>query len=205
MQLYVSNNAGEYEPASESVLLESARKIAEDKLNNRGPEILGIEAAKKLLPALIGHLEHETLCAIFLDLSFHVVGFEQISRGTLGECPAHPREVAKAALRHHNAASVLLAHNHPNVADTTPSENDKRVTEHMAQALELIEIRLLDHMVVSGNTVTSIAEVMEAEAEANKTKRLEHMPPAVKQALLDSIKEFVGKLEEEKKPKSKLN
>lgn len=99
---------------------------------------------------------HESFVVLFLDVKNRLINSTEMFRGTLTHTSVYPREVVKAALRC-NAAAVILAHNHPSgVAD--PSEADLRLTGALAQALALVDIRILDHFVVAGSQVHSFAE-----------------------------------------------
>ncbi len=93
---------------------------------------------------------------LFLDTRHRVIGFEPLFRGTLDGAAVYPREVVKRALVH-NAGAVILAHNHPS-GDCEPSEADRAITRRLGEALGLIDVRLLDHLVVAGGTHVSLAE-----------------------------------------------
>lgn len=106
------------------------------------------------LQVALAGLEHEVFCCIYLDNRHRILGFEELFRGTVDGTSVYPREVVKQALSF-NAAAVILAHNHPSgVAE--PSQADERITRRLKSALELVDIRLLDHLVV-GHSVTSMA------------------------------------------------
>jgi DNA repair protein RadC len=98
---------------------------------------------------------HEVFCCLFLDNRHRVILFEELFRGTIDGTSVYPREVVKQALAA-NAAAVILAHNHPSgVAE--PSQADERITRRVKSALELVDIRLLDHLVIGDGTTTSLA------------------------------------------------
>ena len=100
--------------------------------------------------------EREVFAVVFLDSQHRVIQYEELFQGTIDGTSVHPREVVRAALRH-NAAAVILAHNHPSgVAE--PSQADVRITERLRQALGLIDVRVLDHLVVGDQEVVSLAE-----------------------------------------------
>jgi len=100
--------------------------------------------------------EHEVFVALFLDTQHHLIAAEELFRGTLTQTSVYPREVVKRALAH-NAAAVIFAHNHPSgVAE--PSNSDVMLTNALKQALALVDVRVLDHFVVAGNGVVSMAE-----------------------------------------------
>jgi DNA repair protein RadC len=100
--------------------------------------------------------EHECFGAIFLDSQNRVIAYEELFRGTLTQTSVYPREVVKTALRH-NAAALLLAHNHPSgVAE--PSLQDQALTRTLAEALALVDIKVLDHFIIAGASALSFAE-----------------------------------------------
>ncbi|MDA8225239.1 MAG: DNA repair protein RadC [Betaproteobacteria bacterium] len=111
---------------------------------------------RNYLRLLLGGREHEVFCVIFLDSQHRVLVMEELFRGTLGQASVYPREVVKRALAH-NAAALILAHNHPSGA-ATPSQADRALTDTLKQALALVDVRVLDHFVVAMHDVTSFAE-----------------------------------------------
>lgn len=94
--------------------------------------------------------------ALYLDSQFRLITCEEISRGTLTQASIYPREVIKAGLKHH-AAALILAHNHPS-GMAEPSQADLALTRHLKNALALVDIRLLDHLIVTGVGAISLAE-----------------------------------------------
>lgn len=108
---------------------------------------------------LLGRLRDyhfEVFACLFLDNRHRVISFDEMFFGTINSASVHPREVVKRALKH-NAAAVILAHNHPSgVAE--PSQSDQTITRQLSDALGLIEVRVLDHLVVGDNEVVSFAE-----------------------------------------------
>jgi DNA repair protein RadC len=114
------------------------------------------EAVKNYLATQFAGLEHEIFACLFLDNRHRVIRYEELFRGTIDGCSVHPREVVKAALTA-NAAAVILAHNHPSgVAE--PSRADTQLTKRLTDALGLVDIRVLDHLVVGGAETVSFAE-----------------------------------------------
>jgi DNA repair protein RadC len=104
----------------------------------------------------LGHLQHEVFAVLFLDAQNHLLKLEQMFRGTLTQTSVYPREVVKRALEL-QAGAVILAHNHPSgVAE--PSRADEFLTQTLASALQLIDVRVLDHLVVGQTEVVSFAE-----------------------------------------------
>lgn len=136
-------------------VLEMARRALAETL--RSGDALGSPAAvRDFLRLTLAKREHEVFLAVFLDAQNRVLACEELFRGTLTQTSVYPREVVKCALRH-NAAAVILAHNHPSgVAE--PSHADQVLTQSLKQALDLVEIRVLDHFIVAGNSALSFAE-----------------------------------------------
>lgn len=111
---------------------------------------------KNYLQLMLANKDHEAFLVLFLDAQNRLLASEEMFRGTLTRASVYPREVVKAALAH-NAASVILAHNHPSgVAE--PSMADHALTETLKSALTLVEVNVLDHFVVAGSQVYSFAE-----------------------------------------------
>ena len=108
---------------------------------------------------LLAHLrdcEQEVFAALFLDSQHRLISWEKLFFGTIDSASIYPREVVKRAL-YHNAAAVVLSHNHPSgVAE--PSESDQLITQRLKEALILVDIRVLDHVIVGGGYTVSMAE-----------------------------------------------
>lgn len=114
------------------------------------------EAVKLYLRMTLSQRTHESFVVLFLDVKNRLISCEEMFRGTLTHTSVYPREVVKAALKH-NAASVMLAHNHPS-GTPEPSESDLLLTRALVQALALVDVRILDHFVIAGPQVHSFAE-----------------------------------------------
>jgi DNA repair protein RadC len=112
--------------------------------------------AARFLKARLLDLPHEVFCCLFLDTRHRLIRCEELFRGTVDGATVYPREVVKQALKH-NASAVILGHNHPSGV-SEPSEADRNITLKLAKALALVEIRLLDHLVVSRGGHVSLAE-----------------------------------------------
>jgi DNA repair protein RadC len=114
------------------------------------------DAVRDYLRLTLSHLPYEAFLGLFLDSQNRLIAARELFRGTLAQTSVYPREVVKAALAA-NAAGVIFAHNHPSgVAE--PSRADELLTASLKQALALVDIRTLDHLVVAGSTVVSFAE-----------------------------------------------
>ncbi len=108
------------------------------------------DAVRNWLRLHLAHLPHETFVALWLDAQNRLLAHDELFRGTLTQTSVYPREVVKQALRH-NAAAVILAHNHPSGL-AEPSRADEALTQALKQALALIDIKVLDHFIVAGHT-----------------------------------------------------
>lgn len=100
----------------------------------------------ELLGAEMRALNQESLRVILLDTRYHLIDIQQISLGSLNESIAHPREIFKPAITH-SAFAIIVVHNHPS-GDPSPSEADRRLTRRLAEASQLLQIGLLDHIII---------------------------------------------------------
>ena len=123
----------------------------------RGTAITSPQASTDYLLAQIGHYEHEVFAALFLDSKHRVIKFEELFSGTIDQASVYTREVAKRAL-HHNSAAVIFAHNHPS-GITEPSQADISLTQRLVASMELIGVRVLDHIIVANDQSQSLAEL----------------------------------------------
>ena len=136
-------------------VMELARRSLSEELKKG--EILGSpQAVKQYLQLLLAKKPYESFAVLFLDVKNRLIITEELFRGSLTHTSVYPREVVKAALAH-NAASLILAHNHPS-GTPEPSAADRSLTIALKQALSLVDIRVLDHFVVAGRQVYSFAE-----------------------------------------------
>lgn len=135
--------------------LELGHRYLECRLR-RGTALGSPADTRRFLSARLRHHEHEVFACLFLDNRHRLISFEELFRGTVNGASVHPREIAKRAL-HHNAAAVIIAHNHPSgVAE--PSQADRAITGRIRDAMALIDVRLMDHFVVGDGEITSFAE-----------------------------------------------
>ncbi len=123
----------------------------------RGDAVTSPELTRSYLSARLRGFPHEAFGALFLDNRHRVITFEVLFTGTIDGASVHPREVIRRAL-HHNAAAIIFAHNHPSgVAE--PSRADHAITRQLRGALEQVDIRVLDHIIIGdGALTTSLAE-----------------------------------------------
>lgn len=135
-------------------VLEMARRQLLENIQ-RGDALCSPDDTRNYLSAELGSYPHEVFACLFLDNRHRVLTFEKLFYGTIDGASVYPREVVRRAIAH-NAAAVIFAHNHPSgVAE--PSAADKQITQRLKDALALIEVRVLDHMIV-GDDVVSFAE-----------------------------------------------
>lgn len=120
------------------------------------PALKAPQDAARVFRARLADLPHEVFSCLFLDTRHRVIVYEELFRGTIDGAMVYPREVLKRAL-HHNAAAVIVGHNHPSGV-SEPSEADRSITLKLAKALALIDVRLLDHLIVSRGGHVSLAE-----------------------------------------------
>lgn len=122
----------------------------------RGDALTSPEATRAYLSAQLRGYSYEVFACLFLDNQHRVIQFEKLFRGTIDSASVYPREVVKVALSH-NAAAVIFAHNHPSGINE-PSQSDKHITEKLKQALNLFDIRVLDHFIIGDGEPYSFAE-----------------------------------------------
>ena len=136
-------------------VLELARRTTFEEIRESAP-LTSTVAVRRYLQLRLAGLPYESFTAIFLDARHHVISCEELFRGTLMRAQVHPREVVRAAL-HSNAAACILAHNQPS-GHAVPSSQDHEMTHLLSDALGLIEVRVLDHLIVAGHQIYSFAE-----------------------------------------------
>jgi len=136
-------------------IFEMSRRALAEEMQAR--DVLGSPGqVRDYLCLKLGSLQREVFMVLFLDAQNRVIAQEELFSGTLTQTSVYPREVVKRTL-HHNAASVIFAHNHPSgVAEQ--SRADELLTTALKQALTLVDVRVLDHFIVAGNTTLSFAE-----------------------------------------------
>ena len=138
----------------QAVLEMTQRYLAETI--NKGDALTSPELTKQYLMSILRDREREGFLILYLDNQHQVICNELLFEGTIDSASVYPREVVKRAL-HHNAAALILAHNHPS-GISEPSQADKRVTYRITDALALVDIRVLDHFIVGDGEVVSFAE-----------------------------------------------
>ena len=143
-----------YAPADAEQVLAAAQQIVDARMV-RGTSFKDPAVACAFFRDKLGHLEREVFAAVMLDTRHRLIDYVELFQGTIDGAEVHPREVVRAALRL-NAAAVLVAHNHPS-GEVEPSAADRAVTARLKQALALVDVRLLDHVVVGGQQSLSMA------------------------------------------------
>lgn len=142
--------------ANECRAIDRALAIVGRSLKTTLRELPTPEAVKLYLQLRLGGESVEHFAALFLDAQNRLIAFEVLFTGTLNQTSVYPREVARAALAH-GAAFVILSHNHPS-GEVTPSKADFALTHALKDALKLVDVLVLDHVIVSPNAVLSMAE-----------------------------------------------
>ncbi|MDB0574020.1 DNA repair protein RadC [Ralstonia solanacearum] len=154
--LMVRDGQGDYRPATPDQILEAARQVVDQKMPC-GAEFSSPAAVKEYLRAKLAGFEHEVFAVLLLDAQHRLIAYVEMFRGTIDCAAVYPREMVKEVLRH-NAAAVLLAHNHPS-GSPEPSVCDKALTQRLKDALALVGVRVLDHIIVAGTRTMSFVEL----------------------------------------------
>ena len=149
-----SKGLGQAKYVQLKAVVEMSRRYLEENLK-RGEALSDVTAVRRYLSHRLRDYPYEVFACLFLDNKHRVLHYEELFRGTIDSASVHPREVVRRSMEH-NAAAIIFAHNHPSgIAE--PSQADHRITERLKAALELIDVRVLDHFVV-GDQIVSFAE-----------------------------------------------
>lgn len=143
-------------PLSAQRTVQHALALLDRHLRETGLAFTSTQAARDWLRLRMAGLEREEFMVLYLNQQNQLIAHETLFAGSISSTEVHPREVVKRAL-YFNAAAVLFAHNHPS-GDTTLSQADKAVTQRLVQALQLVDIRVSDHLIVGGTQILSFAE-----------------------------------------------
>lgn len=152
--LRVCDGDGRCHQATPQQILEAAREVVGQKMP-RGATVRSDTLQEYLRTVLAGR-DHEVFAVLFLDAQLRLIEYVEMFRGTIDTAAVYPREVVKEALRR-NAAAAILVHNHPS-GDPEPSRADQVLTHKLKNALALIEVQILDHIIVAGPVTVSLAE-----------------------------------------------
>lgn len=135
--------------------IELGRRYLEEQIEP-GDKLNDSQVTKRFLASHLRDYPYEVFACLFLDSQHRVIGFEELFKGTLNEANVYPREVVKRCLSH-NAAKIILTHNHPS-GDPLPSQADRDITQLLKEALSLVDIQLIDHIIVGAKENFSFAE-----------------------------------------------
>lgn len=136
-------------------VLEMGRRHLAERMRHKST-LENPQAVREYLKSMLRHEPHEVFGCLFLDSKHRVLTFEALFRGSIDCTSVHPRQVVKRALAH-NAAAVILCHNHPS-GNSSPSEADRTLTKRLQDALDLIDVRVLDHFIIGDGEPLSMAE-----------------------------------------------
>jgi DNA repair protein RadC len=136
---------------SQADILASAANILKEKFVN-SPTFSSATETMNFLQFKLATLEHEAFCIMHLNSQHHLIEFEELFRGTVDSATVYPREVVKSVIAN-NSAAVILAHNHPS-GMAEPSIADRQITHRLKDALGLIDVKVLDHIVVGSHCVS---------------------------------------------------
>ncbi|WP_374419408.1 JAB domain-containing protein [Chromobacterium sp.] len=142
--------------ANEIKAINKAQGIIENHLRQPGALLNTPDLVKKYLVLHLALEEQEIFSLAFLDIHMRLIAYEPMFVGSLTECRVYPREVIKAIL-HHNAAAIILSHNHPGGV-AYPSQADRNLTSFLSDCLKVIDVKLLDHIIVAGTSTYSFAD-----------------------------------------------
>ena len=141
--------------STEHLLIEQARKLLRATVR-KGKQLTSPDDVRDFLLFTLALRENEVFGVVLLDNQNRVQVWRELFQGSVNETPIYPREVVKLALQH-NAAGIIHVHNHPR-GSTYGSAQDRHITQRLQQALELIDVRVLDHFIVAGDCTVSMAE-----------------------------------------------
>ncbi len=153
--LLVKDEGGCYRHATGEEIIKAAQWELKKQFS-RGATVDSPDKVRQMLQLSLAPREYEVFAILWLDNKHRVIALEEMFRGSISGAAVYPREVVKAALSH-NAAACILTHNHPS-GRVEPSEADRDITRILKQALDLVEVRVLDHMIVAEKTY-SFAEM----------------------------------------------
>lgn len=137
-------------------VIAAAMAILERRFERTRMQVSGPQSANQYLCLRHGDLQHEVFTVLFLDGQHRLIAADDMFRGTLTQTSVYPREIVKAALAH-NAAAVIFSHNHPS-GEPQPSRADELLTTALKAALDLVDIKVLDHIIAAGSRSWSFAE-----------------------------------------------
>lgn len=151
-----SQDPPEYVVSTDDAIIKQALTILEGRLRAPGIQLTSPSASRDFLTLKLAELPHEVFVCLWLDGQNRLIEYSELFRGTLTQTSIYPREVVKEALRH-NAGAVIFAHNHPSGLPE-PSRADEALTMTLKQAIGLIDVKVLDHIIIGGMSKVSFAE-----------------------------------------------
>ncbi|HUL19666.1 MAG TPA: DNA repair protein RadC [Steroidobacteraceae bacterium] len=153
--LLVRDESDRLRAATAAEIIAAARRAMTRRVR-RGVPLASPCAVRDFLAVKLGALEYELFAVLLLDTRHRLIDYVELFRGTVDKASVHPREVVKLALER-NASALVLAHPHPSGA-AEPSQADELITRRLKEALELVDIRVLDHIIVAGGETVSFSE-----------------------------------------------
>ena len=155
MKITLSPTVAEMSPGEQRTIRRALNLLAK-QLREPGVAFTSTHVTRDWLRLHLTGLEREVFIVLWLDNQNRLLAQETLFTGTINSTTVHPRELVRSAMKH-NAASAVLAHNHPSQL-AEPSQTDRQITDRIKTALELVDVRVLDHMVVGGLDIVSFAE-----------------------------------------------
>jgi DNA repair protein RadC len=153
--LYVRDRSGDFVVAEDETVVSVAKTYLRRRIR-RGAKLANPRLVRDFLAVTLGDRDCEYFCMILLDAQHRFLRFVELFRGTIDGASVHPREVVKLAIES-QAVAVVLVHNHPS-QNNHFSAADEQITQRLKNALDLIDVRVLDHLLVAGGDVVSFAE-----------------------------------------------
>lgn len=155
MKITLSPTVAEMSPGEQRIIRRALNLLAK-QLREPGVAFTSTAVTRDWLRLHLTGLEREVFVVLWLDNQNRLLAQETLFTGTINSTTVHPRELVKSAMKH-NAASAVLAHNHPSQL-AEPSQADRQITDRIKTALELVDVRVLDHLIVGGMDIVSFAE-----------------------------------------------
>ncbi len=146
---------GEAKYTQLQAVLEMGRRCLYESMH-RGEQMTSPDATKMYISARLRHYQHEVFACLFLDNRHRVIQFDELFNGTIDGAAVYPRIIVQKALQY-NAAAIILSHNHPSGVNE-PSLADQHITQKITDALKLVDIRVLDHLIIGDGEAYSFAE-----------------------------------------------
>lgn len=142
-------------PATPIEIMDAGRRAIDASIP-KGAHLSHPDQVKEYFLAKLGGMQREVMGIVYLTNQLQLIAYEEPFGGTLAQCSAYPREIVKRALEL-NSAAIIIGHPHPSGL-ASPSSADIEITRQIQKALQLVDVRLLDHVIVAGNKVVSLAQ-----------------------------------------------